>query len=544
MQNKQALIDSLTGVNSSKNNYYSELKQTVSALENKNTKLSMINNVTKGFHVAMPMEEMLEMVLQSLDQLYPVARISLSLLYDDSLQLTQVYPPDTEVFPVGTTFTKGASVYWEAVHARTPVHMLVADMPSKYAEKRAFEALDLIFTVSLPLYSRGTTLGVLNIAGKEAVESETLDLPFLQQLADQLAVHIENSRLYTQVLKGKQEWEASFSAVQDMLIITDQEGFVTRTNPAAADMLLQSVPDKKPVHITQLFSHVRVETRLAQRLDERLTIQERVCDVSSAPVPHAENGVSGIVFSIKDRTEQLQLEAQLIQSGKMAAMGEMAAGVAHELNSPLTAVIGNSQLLLRDTQTESPEHQLLTDIKNCGDRCRNIVRNLLTFARQDEYTMTSTSLNHAVQQALSLLYYQIERSQIHIETDFAPSLPDFHGNSQEIEQIIINLLMNARDALEESTVSEKRLTLRTFEKNDELHVTVTDNAGGIPPDRIESIFFPFFTTKEVSKGTGLGLSVSLGIAKEHGGTLRVVQSSAEGSTFQLTLPAEREEHHD
>lgn len=539
MQDKQQLINRLTGVNSSKNNYYSELRDTVAALKNKNAKLSMINSVTKGFHVEMPMEDMLEMVLDSLQHLYPFERLSLSLFQNGQLKLTQVYPLDSAFFPVGTIFEKTASAYWEAVQHRHPIHQLVDEMPDTYEEKKAFKALGLISTVSLPLYNGEEILGVLNIAASRVMNKEDMDLPFLQQLTDQLAVHIENTSLYGEVLRGKREWEASFSAVQDMLIVTDSTGLITRTNDAAA-ILLQNTAQDTSSFIQEILPQIQIEERLVSSHDNRMTIDERIYDVASYPLVQDRKGIYGIVFSMKDRTDQLHLESQLIQSGKLAAMGEMAAGVAHELNSPLTAVIGNSQLLLRQTALQAPEHQLLTDIYTCGDRCRNIVRNLLTFARQDEYTMMPFHLNDAVKQTLGLLKYQIERNQIEIETVLDPALPLFNGNKQEIEQIIINLLMNARDALLECNPTRKWIRIQTFQRQDKLVLAVSDNAGGIDADKVESIFYPFYTTKDASKGTGLGLSVSLGIAKEHGGTLQVHSVAHKESTFELVLPAQEE----
>ncbi|WP_083465524.1 sensor histidine kinase [Thalassobacillus sp. C254] len=268
--------------------------------------------------------------------------------------------------------------------------------------------------------------------------------------------------------------------------------------------------------------------------------------MNTYPVITDDNQLHGILLYIKDVTKRTHIEAQLMQSGKLAAIGEMAAGVAHELNSPLTAILGNAQLLLRQADQEDISYELLTDIRNCGDRCKHIIRNLLTFSRQDEYMFQECSLNQAVEQVLSLVKYQIERQHIQVTVTLASELPAFNGSMQQIEQTIINLLLNAKDVLLEEEKEEKCILIETKaiikEGEEWVELTVADNGKGIPPQQQTEIFHPFFTTKETDKGTGLGLSVSLGIAKAHGGMLTVTSEEGKGSCFTLLLPAKGGTH--
>ena len=264
-----------------------------------------------------------------------------------------------------------------------------------------------------------------------------------------------------------------------------------------------------------------------------------VLELSYYPVFNEENQLIAVTHIIKDVTKKAKLEAQLVQSAKLAALGEMAAGVAHELNSPMTVIIGTSQLLLRDRPDDG---ELLEDIVNCGLRCKRIIQNLLTFSRQDQLPFSDTDLNTEVAGVLGLMKFQIDQKRIRIRTRLDPRLPRIVANGQQIQQVLVNFLVNARDALDGVERPEKCIEIATATREEGGRrwtvVSVTDNGVGIPAANREKIFTPFFTSKEVSRGTGLGLSVSLGIAQSHQGTIEVESQPGRGSTFSLVLPVD------
>jgi hypothetical protein len=182
---------------------------------------------------------------------------------------------------------------------------------------------------------------------------------------------------------------------------------------------------------------------------------------------------------------------------------------------------------------------MLADIKACGQRCKKIISNMLTFARQDSYVFEPVQLEHVVRSALDLIGYQLEKARISLEIGFGSALPSVLGNPQQLEQILVNLLLNARDAVESAPEKVIRVTthLGTFEGGHPgVAISVSDTGEGIRSRHVDKIFDPFFTTKEATRGTGLGLSVSMGIAKAHGGTLLVESRPGAGSTFTLLLP--------
>jgi two-component system NtrC family sensor kinase len=207
--------------------------------------------------------------------------------------------------------------------------------------------------------------------------------------------------------------------------------------------------------------------------------------------------------------------------------------------------VGDSQLLLRETPPESPHYQLIKDIQLCGVRCQRIIQNLLTFSRQDEFTFEEIDLNQVVEKALNLAAYQIEKGKINLVKNLDESPLMILGNAQGLEQIIVNLLLNAKDAVEqkhmENDEQEKgEIIISTRIKPDKfVAVDIADNGCGIDQKKISQVFNPFYTSKKVGKGTGLGLSVSLGTAQSHGGFIDVESEPGKGSIFSLILPIKK-----
>lgn len=326
----------------------------------------------------------------------------------------------------------------------------------------------------------------------------------------------------------------------------------TLPQPAAADpaLFIEQVHQKLAEVLPQHFAtSVPLRSQLNQTFGFLTLLQkeQRQADKEEAELIQLVARHVGVVVEnsllFQDVNEKIKIEAQLIQSAKMAAIGEMAAGIAHELNSPLTAILGNSQLLMRD-MADSPTAPLMRDIYQCGVRCKKIIQNLLTFSRQEEYLFEAVTIDDVVEDVLGLIGYQLTVSGLTITREMdVPSL-QFYGSRHQIEQIVINLLLNARDALADST--DPQIVIRSFLTEEDgvryAGLSVYDNGTGIPKDLLPQIFQPFFSTKERAKGTGLGLSVSLGIAEAHGGRLFAESEENGYSKFTLLLPLlEREE---
>jgi two-component system NtrC family sensor kinase len=246
--------------------------------------------------------------------------------------------------------------------------------------------------------------------------------------------------------------------------------------------------------------------------------------------------------NVKTSREQLEktvetlktTRAQLVQSEKLSGIGEFVAGVAHELNNPLTAVIGFAELL-QQSDVDEKHRKFSQRIVQGAERCHKIVQNLLSFARQHTPERKSTNLNAVVDSVIDILQYELRTSNIEVKKELQPNLPCLMADGHQLQQVFLNILNNARQAMEGR--SNSRVKVLTRKAGDRVEVVFQDNGPGISEENVKKIFNPFFTTKPVGKGTGLGLSLSYGIIQEHGGNISVQSKLGEGTAFTIDLPA-------
>ena len=258
---------------------------------------------------------------------------------------------------------------------------------------------------------------------------------------------------------------------------------------------------------------------------------------------------------IIERTQQLEdAQAQLIQSEKMSAIGQLAAGVDHELNNPLGGILGYAQFTLEKLRKNSPDKttpkeidsyiRYVADIELQARRCKTIVQNLLRFSRSSRTVeFEDVNVNQTLEQTLSFVEHQLRINQIELKVQLATELPTIQGNAGQLQQVFTNLIINAMHASPQgSTISlATRYCPALGQFGGTVEVSVADNGHGIARENLKKIFEPFFTTKEVGKGTGLGLSVSYGIVKEHGGEITVESEVGQGSTFTVIIPVQKPE---
>ncbi|MCD6552517.1 MAG: response regulator [Anaerolineae bacterium] len=236
---------------------------------------------------------------------------------------------------------------------------------------------------------------------------------------------------------------------------------------------------------------------------------------------------------VVERTKELQeAQEQLIQSEKLASIGQLAAGVAHELNNPISVMLGFSQAILRKLPEDDPLRKPLATIEREGLRCKGIIQNLLDFARRSKPSLQPTNVNEVLEAACALIEHQISLDNVVVTKGYDPHLPQVLADANQLQQVFVNIIINARDAMPRGGT----LRLITRSLGDEVHIIFSDTGIGIPPENIKRIFDPFFTTKEVGQGTGLGLSVSYGIVEQHGGTIEVKSEVGVGTTFIVKLP--------
>lgn len=559
IKNRKMLIEKLTGIHSSKKSYYVELKKKMAEVSQRNTQLEIINQLAKNIGINMSFQEIIENLIPKLQTLVNFNILSLYILLKDGLIKRTVFSADeSNGKKIHETFIKNSELQkplkgkgmnvnaalWYVLNEKKPLfHKNISLKGCSFPEDVELVKQGITSKILIPLLVKDKVTGIVEVAGKQAFNEN--DLLFLQQVADQLAVCLENVSLYNEVWQHKQEWEITFSAVTDLLVFINLNYEIQRVNKAAADFFTLSEEEILGQKCYRLFygreskcnpclADQVLKNKKTAYLQTR-TRYNRVLDIFAYPAFTEKEEPYGVTYYGKDVTS-------FVDSIKLVSLGEMSAGVAHELNSPLTAIVGNSQLLLREAKESSPHYQLIKDIAACGVRCQRIIQNLLTFSRQDEFSFEEIDLNQIVEKGLGLIAYQIEKNKIDIVQELSPSLPTVLGNPQGLEQILINLLLNAKDAIEEKYMDndsqEKgKIIVRTRAQPGKfVAVDVIDNGCGIEPEKIPSIFNPFFTSKKVGKGTGMGLSVSLGIAQSHRGFINAESTPGQGSIFSLILP--------
>jgi signal transduction histidine kinase len=246
---------------------------------------------------------------------------------------------------------------------------------------------------------------------------------------------------------------------------------------------------------------------------------------------------------VDDITERIEMERQLTQTDKLSSIGLLAAGVAHEVNTPLAVISSYAQLLAKQLQGDEKRSALLDKITKQTFRASEIVNNLLNFSRTSGTEFQAVDLNKVIHETLGLLEHQFKTGRIKVEGDLATQLPAIHGNTGKLQQVFLNLFLNAKDAMPNGGT----LKVQTI-NNYGVHVVVSDTGSGIAPEYIQRIYDPFFTTKKRpqtgnSGGTGLGLSVTYGIIQEHAGKIRVESRPGEGTKFYLEFPMTRKAVH-
>ncbi|MEA3438558.1 MAG: ATP-binding protein, partial [Thermodesulfobacteriota bacterium] len=262
------------------------------------------------------------------------------------------------------------------------------------------------------------------------------------------------------------------------------------------------------------------------------------------PVYEADGKMSGLLCSGRDITELKRIQEQLAQAQKMESIGQLVAGIAHEINTPMGIVLGYAQLLLEEEKPKSQAYNDLKIIEKQTRICKKIVADLLRFSRRTESSMKPLNINDTIEDVLSVVEHTFKLDRVSIDRRLDTDLPAIVGDKEKLKQAFINLVNNAFDAIR----GEGKITISTHYnvQLDEVIISVVDTGQGIPPGKIDRIFDPFYTTKPVGKGTGLGLSVTFGIIQEHNGTIEVESppliainektENSQGTLFAIHLP--------
>ncbi|HVF89581.1 MAG TPA: ATP-binding protein [Blastocatellia bacterium] len=414
----------------------------------------------------------------------------------------------------------------------------------------------------VPCVVRDRMVGIIGVGRTSAgamLTSEDTDL--LRALSGYVAVAIDNSLLYRSEMEKAEELarlkefsENIIESVNVGILVVDFDGRITTWNSALEEIFGIARERALRRSIREIFDQDLIGTmqnvigqdawalRDARHIYKYNAAAEDgrplTLNISLAPFEAARGVVTGTLVVVENVTERAQLEQQLLQREKLSSIGLLAAGVAHEVNTPLAGISSYAQMLLQQIPDADPKHKLLEKIHVQTLRASGIVNNLLNFSRTGDSQFREFELNRVLEDTLQLLEPQLRNTEIEIVKNFTEELPAAYGSASKLQQVFMNLILNARDAMS----GGGRLTLQTRLVETSLVVDFRDTGQGIEPENIARIYDPFFTTKEVGQGTGLGLALSYGIIQEHGGRIFVESRPGEGAHFTIKLPTAFSRH--
>jgi two-component system NtrC family sensor kinase len=424
------------------------------------------------------------------------------------------------------------------------------------AAQQTIARLDLNYYI--PCTLQGRMIAVLGLG--KTIEGDFLsseDIELLQTLAGYIGIAIQNARLYASLEQKVVEYERLkefneniVESINVGVLAVDLDDRIESWNSQMEVMYATPRSEALGRLLSEVFTpafvedfyRVRQSTGIHNLYKFRLETpagDTRITNIAVAPLVTKRFHVIGRLIIVDDITERVGLESQLSQADKLSSIGLLAAGVAHEVNTPLAVISSYAQMLSKQLRGDEKNSALLEKITRQTFRASEIVNNLLNFSRTSGTEFSDVDLNKVISDTLALLEHQFKTARIQVIDELAPGLPMIHGNPGRLQQVFLNLFLNARDAMPRGGT----LTVTTANGNG-VSVTVRDTGSGIAHEHIQRIYDPFFTTKTVSregqgKGTGLGLSVTYGIIQEHAGKIRVESRQGTGTTFFLDFPLTR-----
>ncbi len=348
--------------------------------------------------------------------------------------------------------------------------------------------------------------------------------------------------------RAAQEWRTTFDAITDFVSIHDRDFRVVRVNKAFADLVGMKPQEIIGKHCYEIVHRAK---QPVANCPHKLTIETgrsataeiyepslgKYLEVTTSPIFNGKGELVATVHIARDITEHKKMDEQLMLTDRLASIGELASGIAHELNNPLTSVVGFSDLLLEKDVPDDIKEDLGT-INREAKRTAQVVRNLLTFARRHELAKQSVGINGIMQRVLEMRAYEHKVNNIQVNTHFAADLPEVLAAGSQLQQVFLNITINAEYFMFEAHQGGT-LTVTTERAGDIVKASIADDGPGIAKENLGQIFAPFFTTK--GQGTGLGLAVSKRIVEEHGGSIAVSNNVSGGVTFTITLPVHAED---
>jgi two-component system, NtrC family, sensor kinase len=418
--------------------------------------------------------------------------------------------------------------------------------------QHTIEQLDLNYFIPCRIHDRTVAiLGLGKTVDGDFLSSEDVELLFT--IAGYVAIAVDNARLYEsleqkamQIERLKDFSENIVGSLNIGVLTVDLEGRIESWNPQLESLLevergkalgrnlMDVLPADLAAEVAVRDTDGHVSGIYKFHLNAR-SGRHVVLNVSIAPLVGKDGAQLGRLILLDDVTQRASLEEQMLQTEKLTSLGLLAAGVAHEVNTPLAVISNYIQMLAKQMPSDDPRQKTIERIVKQTFRASEIVNNLLNFSRTGGAEFRELDLNSVLEDTLTLVQHPFKTARVNVIKNYTKELPPVMGSTTRLQQVFLNLFMNARDAMPTGGMLE----VRTARQNGSVEVEVTDTGSGIPPEHLHRIFDPFFTTKSSGRGTGLGLSVSYGIIKEHAAKVDVRSTLGKGTSFRLEFPVAR-----
>lgn len=531
-------------------------------LQSQSQQLVALNQVSRAVTAKLTMAEVLAMATAGIETIFEV-ELAAAFMIDDNrshLYCRQVqsskYKFAANNWPpvpvgrgiIGTSYRLGQSLYLD--DPLTDGRFLPdIDAPVD------FPVRSLMVT---PLFVRGKPVGIVAAINKDDGLFSEVERGLYTSLASSVSRAVEIAWLFQSIrqrqrelLESRNTLQAVIDGILHPIYTIDENWRVVAVNRTKCQEFDETPDDLVGKTCFQVFfsrdlpcEHCQTASTLENERSQRWTVswqgsdhRRDEWDVSAYPIPGSKADSARAVIVWQDRTEERQLESSLMQAGKLAAIGQLAAGVAHEINNPLTAINANAEILAMSISPDDDNYESVELIGRAGNRAARVVRGLLDFARQTQYEFEVADINDSIRQALSLVTYQMTTAGIDVSIKLADDLPPADVSLEHLQSVWLNLLLNARDALQARS-EDKQIEVFTLHGSgaDDILVIVRDTGRGMSSTELERIFEPFYTTKAPGEGTGLGLATCHRIIAQHGGRIDVLSTVGEGTTFNVHLP--------
>ncbi len=528
-----------------------ENKRLLERLKDKTNQISLINELSGVINSSLSAATVFRIMMSEIRKRVSCDRASI-LLYNEKEGNLLIFALDTEL---PTLLKKGIRAPIEGTSAgwvvknNQPIinHDLASHMRFPLDRKLLKEGIRS--TISIPLF-QDRLLGVLNLDSIEPFRFSDRDLEILLPVAKHVAIALENALLFEEITREKKEWERTFDAITDLVWLEDGSQNILRANQALLRATGFSVMDITGRHCKEILKRIGIRTEGCICLETLSTKRPSFKELKGTggsiyhswvyPLMDDEGDLYAMVHYIKDVTSQKLLEQQLMRADKLASLGTLVAGIAHEINNPLGIIAGYAEALIDRCQDET-----LTEIKAFEDfpeyletihreifRCKEILRSLLEFARPHGTTFRVLDINELIKEVILLINHRAVKLRHNIDLKLDTSVSKIYGNPGSLRQLLMNILINSLYFTPEGG----NITIETGMEHSDIEgrmvrILIKDSGPGISEDIIGRVFDPFFTTKPIGEGTGLGLAICHKIVEEHGGRISVESRKGQGATF-------------